>query len=171
MVQSNSSFEIILFGKKLNNLQYKWDNQNSCNLLESNPVTMFCEWIAYQCRLYWGFILIINYHQHPHALNPHMEGCKTIHLPCPRASTSYHRLTLAIAWCCHRQLALAIVRHPNPHVEGWETACSSLALALVLVTATSPSPLHGAAATDLPMPTIVTCTEPVAPCSSLAPPA
>ena len=64
MVHSNSPFEIILFYKKLNILRDKWEHQNSWNLLESNPITMFGDGIKYICMLCWQFIIGVNDSQH-----------------------------------------------------------------------------------------------------------
>ena len=63
MVHSNSSFEIILFYEKLNIPWDKWEHQNSWNMLESNPITMFGDIIKYICRLCWCFIIGVNDNQ------------------------------------------------------------------------------------------------------------
>ena len=63
MVHSNSPFEIILFCEKLNIPWDKWEHQNSWNLLESNPITMFGDGMKHICRLCWRFIIDINNHQ------------------------------------------------------------------------------------------------------------
>jgi hypothetical protein len=54
MVCFDWSLEVPLYCEILNILQNKWEHQNSWNLLESNPTTIFCEWFHINlCNSWW----------------------------------------------------------------------------------------------------------------------
>jgi hypothetical protein len=76
MVYSDSSLEVPLYGEILNILQNKWEHQNSWNLLESNPTTIFCEsFHSNLCNSWWLNLGFKEHQQWP----PSQDFCRGSH--------------------------------------------------------------------------------------------